>query len=254
MEFPSGQGDGLGTGLAEYAGAVVHRSSCQRQPSGPGGSAPARRRVAGRAGFTLIELMVVIVIISVLAVLAIPSVTEELRSRRTQSAAREVASVYRTARMRALSRGSAVLVRYDASVDPEGRFEVREAIRSGSANADCNKLPISSCTSPTWTGAVDNMLLGGFSTANRGEYQSGGTKVVAKLEVNAATPPQYDVCFSPLGTTFARADQVSPFTAMTTVPKVRVQRNGIDGNPYGPIRVVLILPNGNAHLGMPEVP
>jgi len=225
-------------------GVVVHRHSLT-----------AGRRRARQAGFTLVELTVVVVIIAALAVLAIPTVTEEIRSRRTQNAAREVASLYRTARMRALSRGSAVLVRYDASVSTEGVFEVREAVRKEVNNPNCDKLPISSCTSPTWVStADDNMLIGGFTTANRGEYQTGGTKVVSKLEVATALAPQYDVCFSPMGNTWARSDQVSAFAPMTTVPKVHVERLGVDGNPYGPIRVVLILPNGNAHLGMPELP
>jgi type II secretion system protein H len=232
--------------IAEWSWTLVPR------PLFP--SQSIRRRSASQAGFTLIELIVVVVIISVLAVIAIPSVTEELRSRRTQNAAREVASLYRTARMRALSRGSAVLVRYDASVDTEGRFEVREAVRKEVNNPNCDKLPISSCTSPTWIGSDDNMLLGGFTTANRGEYQSGGTKVVAHVDVNGTEIPQYDVCFSPMGTTYARTSQVSPFAPMTTVPKVRVQRNGVDDLPYGPIRIVLVLPNGNAHMALPELP
>ncbi|HEU5074348.1 MAG TPA: prepilin-type N-terminal cleavage/methylation domain-containing protein, partial [Polyangiaceae bacterium] len=70
-----------------------------------------RHRRAERA-FTLIELVVVVVIIGLLAALATPAITDQMRDRRANQASQELANFYRGARMRALGRGSSVLVRY----------------------------------------------------------------------------------------------------------------------------------------------
>src|SRR5688572_14870591 len=67
--------------------------------------------LAGVRGFTLIELCAVVLIITVFAAVAIPTAVSQLRDRRMQEAARRIGMVYRQARLRALGRGSAVLVR-----------------------------------------------------------------------------------------------------------------------------------------------
>jgi len=198
--------------------------------------------------------MVVVVIISVLAVLAIPAITGQMRSRRTQHAAKEIASLYRTARMRAMGRGSAVLVRFDNSAETEGKFEMREAVRSGSADPNCDRLPTSSCTLPTWQPASpDNMLITQFDTSAypglRVVDQSANDGVVG---ADGSTYGQMDVCFSPLGRTFVRYAQIGTFAPLAGVPVIRVAR--FDGGPaWGPIRTVLVMPNGNTRLGTAEV-
>src|SRR5688572_2277518 len=90
-----------------------------------------RRRRA--RGFTLVELVAVVVIIAIVAALAMPSITSRLRERRVQQAAQTVAQIYSTARMRAMGRGAAVLVRYTA-----GEFQIREAIRGAAVETDVN--------------------------------------------------------------------------------------------------------------------
>jgi prepilin-type N-terminal cleavage/methylation domain-containing protein len=62
-------------------------------------------------GFTLLEIMTVVVIIGVFAVLALPSMVFRLRDRKTSAVGQQLATMYRTARMRAIGRGSTVLVR-----------------------------------------------------------------------------------------------------------------------------------------------
>lgn len=203
-------------------------------------------------GFTLVELVVVVIIVGVMAVLAIPTITGQMRSRRTQFVAKEVASLYRNARMRAMGRGSAVLIRFDRSVDAEGRFEVREAVRSAQANPNCDRLPVSSCTLTTWLPAnPDSMVIGQLTIAGRSELEGIRTRV---RDPGNADQTSMDVCFTPMGRAFMRYGQNNPFTPQTTVPRVMVSRvNTTTEIPYGPSRWVLVPPNGNARLGTATV-
>ncbi len=199
-----------------------------------------RRRRAGRRGFTLIELIVVVVIISALAVLAIPSITNRMRDRRTMQTAHEIASVYRDARMRAMGRGSAVLVRFAS-----GAFEIREAVRGTAETAGCQALPVSSCLATNWGDAA------GYREVRRfvpGQGAAGDQKLEL-VQPNGNTTAEMDVCFTPTGRSFARYALAQPLAVMAGVPLARVWRQGSDGAANGLERRVLILPNGNARLG-----
>lgn len=211
----------------------------------------ARKIRRESAGFTLVELIVVVIIIAVLAVLALPSITEQMRSRRTQNASKEIANLYRVGRMRAMGRGAATLVRYDSSVDPEGHVDMREAVRTGAVgDPNCARLPVSSCTASSWLAAnPDNQLISQFTAANRAEYSGLRTD----MTISAVTVPQLDICFSPLGRAVFRTAQTGAFTPLTTVPVVRVFRLNSSNVPYGLARRVLIQPNGNAMIGEAEV-
>ncbi len=214
----------------------------------------ARRIRSRERGFTLVELVVVVIIIAVLAVLALPTITAQMRSRRTQNAAKEISNLYRVGRMRAMGRGAAVLVRYDASVDPEGRFEVREAVRpapTGGGDPNCQRLPSSSCLIP-WLATDDtNQLVTQFTGAGRAEYDGLRTD----LSINNATPiasGQLDICFSPLGRAVFRPNQIDVFQPLVSVPVIRVFRLNTAGVAYGLARRVLIQPSGFTQLGEAE--
>lgn len=204
--------------------------------------------MAGR-GFTLAELVVVVIIVGVMAALAIPTITGQMRSRRTQFVAKEVANLYRNGRMRAMGRGSAVLIRFDRNVELEGRFEVREAVRSAQANPNCDRLPVNSCTLTDWDPAKpESMVIGQFAIAGRAELEGIRTRVKDPANADQAA---MDVCFTPMGRAFMRYGQANPFVPLTTVPRVKVSRvtSGTDV-PYGPSRWVLVPPNGNTRLGV----
>jgi type IV fimbrial biogenesis protein FimT len=203
----------------------------------------------GRAapGFTLVEVLVVVVIIAILAVIAVPSVVRRLKDRRTQQVAYEVSALYRDARMRAMGRGSAVLVRYE-----DGKFQVREAVRgTDEANDKCQKLPVSSCLSTAWESPPEatNRAIASFDAATRV-----GTKEV-KVQLKDGdddTPNLFDVCFTPMGRAYAREAADATLTMMTQIPVIRIWRDDGDGGAVGLTRRVFVLPNGNARLATAE--
>jgi prepilin-type N-terminal cleavage/methylation domain-containing protein len=218
-----------------------------------------RQRAVGRLrAFTLIELIVVVVIIAVIAVLAIPSITLRMRDRRTQQAAQMVASLYTDARMRAMGRGSAVLVRYANTKVASGELDVREAIRGESValnDPDCEQLPVSTCLPPTsmWELTADktNRILSTYNPSIRAEY--------ADVQIEMEGPDgqgvlnELDVCFTPMGRAFYRAGPSAQFQTLSGVPVANVWRKGGDGKAIGLERLVMVLPNGNARLGTSRV-
>jgi type II secretory pathway pseudopilin PulG len=177
--------------------------------------------------------MVVVVVITALTALAIPSIIKQMRDRRTRQAAEEIAAIYRQARLRALGRGSAVLVRYS-----NGSFETREAMIGG-ATASCTQLPSTSCAFTDWTTAgltSQQLSLWAPPTSIISDVFPGG--------VPTGTPVSaFDVCFTPMGRTFVNTATPPAFQTWSGVPLIRVSST-IDTTRLK--RYVLIPPNGLA--------
>jgi type IV fimbrial biogenesis protein FimT len=194
-------------------------------------------RAQGR-GFTLLELMVVVIIIAILAVIAVPTFANRMRERRVQQAAGEVASLYRSARTRALGRGAAVLVRYHADTG----FEVLESIegasglaeRARTSETECTALPGRSCLHSDWTG--DNTRSVGKLTK---------TTYTMKATFDAAEMESLDVCFTPSGRSFVRGAPGDPLVSLTTPITFRLT-SAITARD----RDVIVLPNGTARLAL----
>lgn len=198
----------------------------------PHQSKPARRRRS--QGFTLIELLVVVVIIGIAAALATPSVVHQMRERRSRDAAQQIAQVYSGARMRAMGRGSAVLVRYAG-----GTFQVRESVEGALAQArkknQCISAPGAGCLSTQWATAVNWREVSSFTPLT-------GITVTARRGAQAPTAIQ--VCFTPGGRSFLSTIDTPPTAPFTGSLEFAVQRD------VGLLRRVVLLPNGNARLAL----
>ena len=187
-------------------------------------------------GFTLVELVVVVIIVSVFAAMAMPTIINQLRDRRVRETAQKIASVYRQARLHAMGRGSAVLVRFAS-----GRFTVFEA-QMGSRHADaaCAQLPFSSCLSTTWGTGTERRAVDGYGPALSGERAA---IALSMLDSSYTPVPALDVCFTPMGRVFSR-ESIKDEDALTAMTEPYL--NVVEASGLGRTRRVLLMPNGSA--------
>jgi type II secretion system protein H len=198
--------------------------------------------LARSRGFTLLELMVVVVIIAVFSALALPTAVGQMRDRRVQEAARNIGIVYREARMRALGRGSAVLVRFTS-----GDITVHEA-QVGAAiggNAGCAELPVSSCLNTVWGSPTGQKVVGGVHVAATGEMSN---LSIALTDSADNTVTNLDICFTPMGRAFARRSNADAavFAPLSDAFVATISRPGQTRT-----RQVVLMPNGTARLFTP---
>jgi type IV fimbrial biogenesis protein FimT len=164
-----------------------------------------------------------------------------MRDRRTVAAAQQVATLYRNARLRALGRGAAVMVRF-ATKNGAGGLTALEAI-AGVKNA-CLNMPKPTC--PVDWNDTNSRESGQFIPANTAGFQPIQLNVT---DYANAAQTAMDICFTPLGHTYIRFNAASAWVTMTNVPTVEVWRDDGTGAAMGLRREVLIPPNGAARLG-----
>jgi type II secretion system protein H len=204
---------------------------------------PARRCRASSAGFTLLEMMVVVIMVGVLVTLAVPAISTQMRDRRTNQAAHEIAMLYRTARALAMGRGSAVMVHYDAT--GAGRLEMREAQNVTMGSGGCEtRLPATSCNADWDAASTRNRLVTSFDPASASFYSN--VKLAFFQASGVAVAGIADICFTPLGRPYRRLVAAGTFDLMNEVPYLTVVP--VDG--AGITRTVLVVPTGASRLAL----
>lgn len=220
---------------------------------------PPPRRLAARRGFTLLELLTVVVIISVFAALSIPQVTRQLRDRRIHETAQRIAHLYRQARLRAVGQGGAVLFRYTAGTNGQGKVEILEALVGAPAGTDptqCAQLPSPSCRGTNWTstGAGGQArLLTTLDLGTEAWLDNAYMTLTGHPPNDNGAKTSMNICFTPLGRTFVSYDGAVPnpaFTTLNGVPVASVFRTDGGGAQLGRVRQVLFLPSGMARLAL----
>jgi hypothetical protein len=188
--------------------------------------------------------------------MAIPQVTLQLRDRRIHEAAQRIAILYQQARLRAMGEGGAMLVRYAPGAATNGSFTVSQALAGLPAAgappgpAQCQFLPVPSCIQTDW----NNAALAQFRNIETFDLIGVDATAFATLPVDFAGGPgstTMDICFTPLGRTFARVGQGNPFVPLQNIPMFAVARRTSPTAPaQGRERTVLIPPTGIARLGL----
>ena len=143
--------------------------------------------------------------------------------------------------MRAMGRGSAVVVRYRKG----SGFTVVESIEGATAAAafnparvTCAAQPGLGCLANAWTNPETSREVATLKPLN---------EITLEAKDQDVAKDNMDICFSPLGRSFISFDGNAPTAAMARATTIEVQRTG---NGVGLLRTVAILPNGMARLGL----
>jgi type II secretory pathway pseudopilin PulG len=198
-------------------------------------------------------MMFVIMVIGLLAAMGIPSITYQLRDRRTNQAAQEAALIYRRARSLSIGRGGATLVRFTSGAG-QGMLEMHEALNSVTgAQGTCAPLPASNCSTNSWiaSGATpDNRIVTTFDPAGDNVYSTVSLQFFIAATAGATPQPatDVDICFTSLGRPYYRlvTSGTGGFQPLVSVPYIQVARS--DG--VGSARTVLVMPNGSSRLSL----
>jgi prepilin-type N-terminal cleavage/methylation domain-containing protein len=213
-----------------------------------GASSPTRfgqRRGRGASrGFTMAELLAALAIIGIFAAAASPVFVKLMRDNRVSSAATNFADLFRTARARALGRGSAMLVRWETAhatpttANPAGLLTVREAIVG--TGGDCAPMPAPNCSGTDWGEAsTTSKFVMSFDARTR-QYQPNAATFRSPADDEEAVA---EICFTPRGRTFIRYSKDGAFEALAGVPRIEVVNTATSFR-----RQVIVPPNGMARV------
>lgn len=149
-----------------------------------------------RAGFTLIELMIVVVIVGVTAALVAPGVMRTMGIARANRCQYDAARMFRAARTNAIGTGRAHLVEL---VPTAGNVQLNVYIGDSS-----------SCSRSTWGGIIGTAApVDGIAEINYTQNPHG--VLIRYLPGPGGTVPR-QVCFEPQGERWQRLGTTGPFT------------------------------------------
>jgi type IV fimbrial biogenesis protein FimT len=183
--------------------------------------------------------MTVVLIIGITAALATPAIAYQMRERRSRDAAQRVALLYSRARMRAMGRGGAVLVKYRSG----SGFSVMESIEG--ATQATTEYGLASCANQPGLGCLANNWTDTNLTRQVDSLVPTSDLTVVAHDQGSTSQDKMDICFTPLGRSFISFDGTPPTAPMVGATTVDVQRSA-----GGLLRTIAVLPNGMARLGL----
>jgi type IV fimbrial biogenesis protein FimT len=194
----------------------------------------------------MVETLGVVAIIGAMAALASPLFFRQMQDSRVTRLGMMIAETYRLARTRALGRGAATMVRFNAlgGATSKGLLETREAVDPTNLST-----PTPSCLTTVWTNgapqsrAIDSL---DFGDSN---YSSAVTSFYSDTTTAA---PYSEICFTPRGKTWMRTAAGNAFTPVAQVPRFELLNNyvTVPKSPGQIRRSVFIPPNGVAMLAV----
>lgn len=202
------------------------------------GVATAHWRIRrSRAGFTLVEMMVVVVIIAMMAALAVPSVISLIRDRASQRDALELLGVLQDAHSRSFGRGVAVRVTYTQRAPAAGpdSINIREMEQDITGDG-VGDIPSSKCTA-----GVLSEVRRFWQSADR-ERPTEITLTINGAAVADGAPPQ-ELCFTPRGRTLL-------LQGTNWVPMNDAIQFAFQASATGTTRFVFLYPSGYAKIRM----
>jgi prepilin-type N-terminal cleavage/methylation domain-containing protein len=232
---------GIGMRVAEPGAQPMISDACPTRTD----TAAARR-----AGFTIMELMIVLVIVGIMAMTVAPSLSEVLGTNRHANAAMDLMRFMRRARSQSIATGKAQLIRFQtAGANRLGRIDVLTGISNR-----CRQTP--------WAAAIARPVNRSMAFdmtdynpsaigSKPGLDDTGRPLIVLTAHVPAvgADPlSEVRLCYQPDGLVYRGWD---PDPTLLRIQDLAVEfrlRRQLDGARHGEDRFVALPPGGNARL------